>query len=134
MRQNILVLLIGLSVGCQNIHKLPGFGNETPPVDNTPTGDVVTYNGVTRFDNEIVQNIRTTGCAILVRVQRPGEDWTECNKWEVRIDQPVKGLGDVWFLGQCDLSGGVVRPLHKPVAPVGTNYQITSLKLASTAQ
>lgn len=134
MRQNLIVLLVGLSMGCQNIHKLPGFGNETPPVDTTPHGDVVQYDGITRFDNEIVQNIRTTGCAILVRVQRPGEDWEECNKYEVRIDQPAKGLGDVWFLGQVILSGGFLVVPHKPVAPVGTHYQITSLKLDSTAQ
>lgn len=133
MRRNLVVLLVGLSMGCQNIHKLPGFEPDKPPIDTTPHGDVVQYAGVTRFDNEIVQNIRTTGCAVLVRVQRPGEDWTECNKWEVRIDQPTKGLGDVWFLGQVTFDGGWVIPLHKPVAPTGTAYQITSLKLDSTA-
>lgn len=115
------------AAGCNNLHKLPGFGEEKRPEDNSPRGDLVTYTGTTVFDNQIIQPVRTINCAILVRVKRPGEDWVECNKYEIRIDTVGPGGGAVWLLGKVDISGGWIVPRHKPVAPVGTQYEIASL-------
>ncbi len=132
MKLLLIVFLAPFLVGCESLKRITDGASETHPNQvSTPVDYKVT--GVTAIDYQVIQPVRCVGSDVTVRVKRPGEEWHDCNKYEVKIDTVGTGGGGVWMRRICyptfDQQGKLISLVltGKPVAPAGTEYEIRSV-------
>lgn len=132
MRHLLLVLSILLLSSCNTIRRFTS--SESTPPDAIP--DVIKLTGVTVVDYQVI-SVRCADSAVTVRVKWK-DGWHECNPFEVHIDTVGAGGGGVWFRRICyptyDSTGKLIQLYitSDPVAPKGTEYEITSVALKGT--
>lgn len=121
------VLVAFFSTGCRTIQKL--YKSESHPA--APTPDILTVTGNISVDNQLIQ-IRTLDSSIEAKVKRPGEtSWYTCNKYEFKIlSNGIAFSHEVTMLPDGRLTWMVPTV---PVAPVGTQYQVTSYLQVGTS-
>ena len=128
----LLALCVGALSGCHLLHKaFPQYDNSGDHGPAAPPPDIYTIQGTTQSDHDLVA-IRVVDSAVTVKVNRtsgPEQGWHTCDEFEVHLSTKGTGGGSV-RLGYLNL---VVGGVSFPVAPKGTQYEITSMKLTGTS-
>lgn len=119
------LLLLPFLIGCQTIKNLPGIKEPGhTPNSPTPLPEVYTLTGTTATNFQTIAPVRVVDSSIMARVKRNGA-WEVCDQFEVRLSTQGVGGGSVRFWYR-NLS---VNGVSNPVAPSGTEYEITSTLL-----
>lgn len=119
----ILILSIPL-VGCNAVRKVfPQYEKDKAAPEVAALPDDYTVTGVTATDYQLIAPVRVVNSAIAVKVKRVGEDWHQCDKFEIALSTRGTGGGAVRFQWQSVIVNGIARP----VAPAGTQYEIRSV-------
>ncbi len=124
MRLILGIVALMVSQGCDSLKKITtGAESRAPEIVAIP--DIQRVNGRTIFDFQTVEGVFVADRDIAVRVRGPSDpEFRTLNKYEFKI---LTG-GSIEFKRRANIIGQKIVIYSNPVAPIGTEYEITSIK------
>ncbi len=123
-----LLILLFISVGCNTIRKIPGFGKDTPGAGPVVLPDDYTITGTTVIDNQWIET-PTVGRSFTVQVKIPGAtDYRSLTRL-FEFGVYTRGQGAIEFRHEWQQQeNGYYRMTGRWAAPAGTSFIIRSIR------